>query len=124
MDETSYIFERDVENHNEEMNMLLSELSNITYLGSNEEELNEQETIFNLRYKIKNIIKMITIITRERDDALENTIEELEKLDTELIKDNPGITSVQMIRIEEVLDIASSKENETRCATPNNLLFN
>jgi hypothetical protein len=124
MDETSSIFERDVENHNEEMNMLLSELSDITYLGSNEKELNEQETIFNLRYKIKNIIKTITIINRERDDVLENTIEGLAKLDTELIKANPGITSVQMRRIEEVLDITSSKENETRCAIPNNLLFN
>ena len=124
MDETSYIFERDVENHNEEMNMLLSELSDITYLGSNEEGLNEQETIFNLRYKIKNIIKTITIITRERDDVLKNTIEGLEKLDTELIKANPSITPVQMRRIEEVLDTTSSKENETRCATPNNILFN
>ena len=134
------IFERDVEQNEEDIDTMVSEM-----LENN--SLNKEECITNLSGKIKTLLHMFHVVKKERDDAREIMMEN-QKLTTELMKERDELyikwmtsipqgqrvglveriktedntTSLQIRRLEDALEHAC-KESETRNIHTSTVLF-
>jgi len=134
------IFERDVEQNDEDIDMTVCKM-----LENN--SLNKEEGTVNITDKIKTLIHMFHVVKKERDDARQIMMEN-QKLTTELMKERDelyikwissiperqrgglveriktedNITSIQIRRLEDALEHAC-KESETRNANTSNVLF-
>ena len=134
------IFERDVEQNEEDIDTMVSEM-----LENN--SLNKEECITNLSGKIKTLLHMFHVVKKERDDAREIMMEN-QKLTTELMKERDELyikwmtsipqgqrvglveriktedntTSLQIRRLEDALEHAC-KASETRNIHTSTVLF-
>lgn len=135
------IFERDVEQNEEDIDTIVCEMLENNSLNK------EEEGIINITDKIKTLIHMFHVVKKERDDAREIMIEN-QKLTTELMKERDELyikwmtsipqgqrvglveriktedmsSAIEIRRLEEALEYAC-KQSETRNIHTSKVLF-